>query len=205
MLYKVVPTMPRKQRKKAGRKKVRSPDQQAWAAAVGHASQTWEQLTDEQRLELRVQAGNRRMTGQRWFVKLNARRFYNGQPLLLGLPGPAPVNLPLRFRFFITNLGGRVAFKLEFLKAPIGHFTVWASRPRNRGTSREKDCPRLGSLPELEDGVSDFTELYFRKHGAFIRKHRLRLVGKRIFIRLRQELDEGPGELQGADAVVPTP
>ena len=197
--------MPHKPRKKVRRKKVRSPDQQAWAAAVGDASQAWEQLTDQERLALRVEASAQHTTGQRWFVKLNARRLFNGQPLLLNLPRRKTFSGPLRYRFVIRNLGGHFRFQVEFSKPPVHSVSVWASLPWNRGAAVCDKIPRLGPLPEPEDGVSDFTELYFRKYGAQIVRRKLKLVGKRIFIRLREERDDGPGLFHPADTVVPTP
>jgi hypothetical protein len=53
--------------------------------------------------------------------------------------------------------------------------------------------------------VSDITWIYFRKHWEYIEKNGVELVGKRIFIRLRVEL-EGWGYLsEAASAVVPPP
>ena len=53
--------------------------------------------------------------------------------------------------------------------------------------------------------LNDITQLYFQKHGEYIIWHRVQLVGKRIFVRLRQERDGAPGVCVGAQAVVPPP
>jgi hypothetical protein len=53
--------------------------------------------------------------------------------------------------------------------------------------------------------VRDITVIYFQKHGEYIVERRMTLVGKRIFIRLRVEL-EGWGNLyEAASALVPPP
>jgi hypothetical protein len=52
---------------------------------------------------------------------------------------------------------------------------------------------------------NDITQLYFQKHGEYIIQHRVQLVGKRSFVRIRQERDGAPGVCVGAQAVVPPP
>ena len=74
-----------------------------------------------------------------------------------------------------------------------------------RGVSRRPECPRLGDLPEPTGGVSNFTWLYFRKHWAYIEKQGVELVGKRIFIQLRVELEGWVKLFEVAQAVVPPP
>ena len=64
-------------------------------------------------------------------------------------------------------------------------------------------CPRLGDLPAPAGGVSDITGLYFRKHGKYIKKHGAQLVGKRIFIRARVELEGWSKLYEETSAVVP--
>jgi hypothetical protein len=108
-------------------------------------------------------------------------------------------------RFTIGNRSGRITLVLVVSRVPGVRITVWGSRPCNRGISRIPDCPRLGELPEPTGGVSDFTWHYFRKHWEYIEKNDVELVGKRIFIQLRVEL-EGWGKLcERASAVVPAP
>ena len=47
--------------------------------------------------------------------------------------------------------------------------------------------------------------LYFEKHGEYSRDHRTQSVGKRIFIRIREEVDDGPNPYAQVTAVVPPP
>jgi hypothetical protein len=52
--------------------------------------------------------------------------------------------------------------------------------------------------------VSKIAELYFMKHGEHLEQHGVRLEGKRIFIRIRQEVDGGSANLyEEVSAVVP--
>ena len=80
--------MKRNQGKEVRRRKRRSADQRAWAGAVGRVSSAWEYLSDEQRLLWNVAAKTWRISGQRYFVKINARRLWNGQELLTEPPVP---------------------------------------------------------------------------------------------------------------------
>ena len=186
--------------------KRRSAAQQEWNASVGYASQAWEYLTDEQRLTWNVAASTRRTTGQRYFVRVNAPRIRDGEALLTTLPPPEPPGpRPLLLELIITNRRGRTSLKLRFAGVPAGRYTVWGSRPCNRGLAGAPKCPRLGPLPPLVNHLCDITSLYFIKHGPYIDEHRLLLPGKRIYIRLRQEFDEGPGIYQQVRAIVPGP
>jgi hypothetical protein len=187
-------------------KKRRSTDHREWTAAVGHASGAWEYLSDEQRRLWNVAAKTWRMSGQRYFVKINARRLWNRQELLTEPPGPGRHD-PKRVlkRLVITNRRGRIVLKLKVSPVPGARYTVWGSLPCNRGVSRCYNCPRLGPLPAPAGGWSDITALYFRKHGDYIVEHEVPVVGKRIYIRVRQERDDGLALYEEVRAVVPEP
>jgi hypothetical protein len=70
----------------------RTPKQLSWRKAWGAASMAWGKLTEAQRLlwnEAARDVRSRpwmgksgRLTGQAFFVKVNARRLFDGQPLL---------------------------------------------------------------------------------------------------------------------------
>ena len=198
--------MARRQGQDGRRKRRRSTDQREWAATVGRASMAWEYLTDEQRRLWNVAANNWRMSGQRYFVKINARRIFDGQDVLTEPPGPGPRELKrVLKRFVITNRRGRIVLKLQVSPVRGARYTVWGSRPCNLGISRCFECPRLGPLPAPRDGWRDITESYFRKHGDYIVEHELPLVGKRIYIRVREERDDGPILYEEKRAVVPGP
>ena len=184
----------------------RSADQRAWNAAVGRASIAWEYLSDEQRRLWNIGAKAWRMSGQRYFVKINARRLWNGLELLTEPPAPRQYDVKrILKRLVITNRRGRIALKLEVSPVPGARYSVWGSLPCNLGISRCYNCPRLGALPPPAGGWSDITALFFRKHGAYIMEHELPVVGKRIYIRVRQERDDGPALYEEVRAVVPSP
>jgi hypothetical protein len=198
--------MARKPRKDDRPRPVRSADQREWNVAVGLASKAWETLTDEQFRTWNVAAKTRRSSGQRYFVAINAPRFRDRQEPLKVPPVPATYSgKQILKRFTIGNRGGRITLLVVVARVPGVRITVWASRPCNRGISRIPECPRLGDLPAPTGGVCHITWLYFRKHWDYIEKHGVELVGKRIFIQLRVEL-EGWGKLsEPASAVVPPP
>lgn len=205
-VVKAATTMTRKQDRAVHRKKGRSADQRQWTAAVARASRAWEDLTDEQRLVWNTEAKTRRTSGQRLFTGITARRFRDGRELQTGLPRPASYG-PTRIlkQLVITNRRGRITLKLELFSVPTARFTVWASRPCHRGLPVCDKCPRLGPLPPPHDGCSDITALYFQKHGAYIDKCGVQLAGKRIFVRIREEMDDGARLYEPAWAVVPAP
>ena len=105
---------------------------------------------------------------------------------------------PVLKRLVIRNRGDRITLKLELRRVPTVPTTVWGSRPCNRGLARPDKCPRLGWLLVSADVVIDITALYFNKQG-------MELVGKRVFIRTRQEMDDGANLFEEVQAVIPPP
>jgi hypothetical protein len=105
----------------------------------------------------------------------------------------------------IRNRGGRLTLELEFWRKPDGPRTVWASLPCNLGQKKPTSCPRLGWIPATQGRWCNITRLYLDKHGAQIKERGLQLVGKRIFVRLRLEVDEGVALFEQAKAKVPKP
>jgi hypothetical protein len=187
-------------------RKGRSKAQREWASALGRASAAWEYLSDEQRQLWNVAAKAWRMTGQRYFVKVNARRVFDGQAVLTEPPRQRGCELKrVLKRLVITNRRGRVELKVQVSPARGARYTVWGSLPCNLGRSRWVKCPQLGPLPAPKGGWSEITALYFRKHGNYIVEHELPLVGKRIYIRVREERDDGPSLYEEKRAVVPEP
>ena len=94
---------------------------------------------------------------------------------------------------------------LHLYRLPVGRWTVWGALPCNRGLEKPDKCPRLGWLPLTKGCVIQITALYFQKHAQTIWNRKLPLLGKRIFIRLRQEMDEGAALFEQVSAVVPGP
>jgi len=137
---------------------------------------------------------------------VNLRRRLRGQAVT-----PTPLQSkpcdprPLLKGLDIRNRGGRITLELELRRAPDGLLTVWGSLPCNLGRKQPRECPRLGVLPPRQGKWCDITKLYFSKHGDYIKRHGLPLNGKRIFIRVRQEVDEGKPLYEQVKAAVPPP
>ena len=112
---------------------------------------------------------------------------------------PKPVLKRLRIR----NRGRRITLVLELHRAPTEPMTIRGSRPCNRGSARPDKCPRLGWLPARANRQHDITDLYFKKRRDYLIRNRVRMVGKRFFIRLRHERDEGANLYEQVNAVVP--
>ena len=110
---------------------------------------------------------------------------------------------PILKRLDIRNRGGWITLHLELRHEPTTPMTVWGARPCNRGVERPAICSRLGWLPAPRDGTIDITEQYFQEHGEYIRNHGVRLARKRIFIRIRREVDGEAVLFEEVNAVVP--
>jgi hypothetical protein len=176
-------------------------------AAMIEVMRAWEALLDEERLAWNLEGESRRMYGVNYFKKVNLRRLLRGEELATVPPQSEPYDgRRVLKRLRLGNRGGRITMDLEFGRVPTGPFTVWGSRPCNRGAARPDKCPRLGWLPPPKNGVSKIADLYFMKHGEYLEQHGVRLEGKRIFIRIRQEVDGGSANLyEEVSAVVPEP
>jgi len=184
--------------------KHRSPEQQQGPAAMVQVMHAWEGLTDQEYLTWRVTAKSRRREGINLFKSVNLRRLLRGEELVRLPPGPRPVNpAAVLKRLIILNQYGRITLKLELRRAPTEPMTLWGSRPCNRGAAKPDKCPRLGWLKTRSKRPYDITQLYFRKHREYLIKNYVKLVGKRIFIRLRHERDEGAQFYEQVQAVVP--
>lgn len=175
-------------------------------AAMAHVMQAWEALDDLQRLVWETYGSNRRRKGIDCFKQINLRRLGRGDAPATEPPGSKLHDTrPLLKALDIRNRDGRIALKLQLWRAPDSPRTVWASLPCNRGRQKPHGCPRLGWLPAPRGRWCDITDLYFRKHGQPIFARGLPMVGKRIFVRLRIEDDDGATLYEQAKAVVPLP
>jgi len=184
----------------------RSDAQREGSAAVPQVMQAWEALGDEARLEWDVQGSNRRMKGVNYFKMVNLRRLRRGEELARVPPPSKPRDGgPILKGLRIRNRHARIRLYLELHRLPDAPRTVWGSLPSNLGLKQPHACPRLGWLPHSRSRRIEITGLYFAKHGESIRRQGLQFVGKRIFIRLRQELDEGVPLYEQVKAVVPQP
>jgi hypothetical protein len=198
--------MARKPRKEARRRTVRSADQREWNRCVALASRAWEALADEQRLAWNTAGKRRRISGHSYFTGINAPRIRDGLPVLTEVPTPvASSGKAILKGFVLSNWRGQITLKLEVSPPPSVRVTVWASRPRNQGVSFNAKCPRLGELPQPAGGMSDITAPYFEKHGEYIEARGMELVGKRIFVRVREESGVGSALFEEKNAVVSPP
>jgi len=199
--------MARKRGKAARGANARSAEQQFGSAVFTRVMKAWEELTDEEHLAWHVEAKDHRTTGVNYFRSVNLRRLRRGEELARVPAPPKSFNAkPLLKGLHIINRGGRIRLMLAVSRAPTEPTTIWGSRPCNRGWAKPDKCPRLGWFPPSRGGrLTEITALYFNKHGDYIREHRVPLVGKRIFIRARQELDSGAPLYEQVAAVVPPP
>jgi hypothetical protein len=168
--------------------------------------QAWEALDDQERLAWDVRGSTRRMKGINYFKQVNLRRLRRGEELTRVPPLFKPYDArPLLKGLDIRNRGGRITLELQLWRVPDSPRTVWGSLRSNLGLKQPHKCPRLGWLPAPQGRWSEITKLYFKKHGEYIQQHGLQLVGKRIFIRTRPEVDDGPNLYEQVKAVVPKP
>jgi hypothetical protein len=175
-------------------------------AAVGEVMRAWEGLSDAQRLAWDLHGSERRMKGVSCFKMVNLRRRLRGQAISVNPAQAKPCDAkPLLKGLDIRNRGGRITLELELRRAPEGLVTVWGSLPCNRGRKQPRNCPRLGVLPPRQGKWCNITTLYFNKHGDSIKRHDLPMIGKRIFIRVRREVDEGKPLYEQVKEVVPRP
>ena len=184
----------------------RSAEQRRASAAVPAVMAAWEDLTDQERLPWESSSSLRRMSAVSYFKMVNMRRLLRGEEMIRVPPLSKPYDpRPLLKGLDIRNRDGRITLELELTRAPDTPRTVWASRPCNRGVKKPDKCPWLGWLPVSRGRWREITALYFKKHGEYIKDQGLELVGKRIFVRLRQETDDGANLYEQVRAVVPKP
>jgi hypothetical protein len=184
----------------------RSAAQVAGSAALVQVMKAWDELTDLEFLTWNVAAKLRRMKGVNYFKMVNLRRVRRGESLVRLPPESKPRDpRPLIKRFIIRNQHGRITLKLQLRREPTTPTTVWASRPYNRGALKPDKCPCLGWLPPARARMCEITKDYFGKHGEHLAKHNVQIVGKRIFVRVRQEVDEGASFYEEVHATVPLP
>ena len=175
-------------------------------AAMTQVMKAWDQLTEEEYLTWRVAAKERRREGVNYFKSVNLRRLLRGDELAR-LPPPSEAFNAQRVLkgLKIRNWSGQITIELLLRRVLDQPMTVWASRPCNRGAGGPGKCPRLGWLQPRATLVRDITKLYFQKHRSYLIANQVQIVGKRIFVRLRYERDEGANLYEQVEAVVPPP
>ena len=131
-----------------------------------------------------------------YFFKVNNPRAGFGRGVLMDPPARAQFGRNPVGRLIITNIGGRIALKLEVSGRLAADIMVFGAKPCRRTVLKCFKCPRIGPLPDPVGGVSDITRQYVKKHGK-------PAAGQRVFIRTRQYLDCGHDEFRETSAVVP--
>jgi hypothetical protein len=190
---------------KRGKKKRPSAAQLHSQSTFGNASYGWEDRTEEERIAWRTagtqertrsKGRTRRLSGQKYYVKINGTRAFIGLPPLplppkRSKPRPNPVG-----RLSIIKVGGRIALQLSVPSAPAEYTKVLGSPPQNAGRRFCADFRYLGLLPAPKGGVSDITEQYVKKFGN-------PPPGSRVFIQTRQQVDGQQDLPVQTDALVP--
>jgi hypothetical protein len=98
--------------------------------------------------------------------------------------------------FTIANDKWDFAMELTLARAPTEEIMLWASPPCNPGKRRNWDYRVLGLLPTPVEGANNFRRLYVKRFGV-------PPVGKRVFVRVRQQTNGWRGAPWEGSAVVP--
>ena len=180
-------------------RKRRSAEQRTASADFTQVVKAWESLTDQQRLNWRIEGETRGVSGYNYFIKVNMRRRRDGQEPAALPPLDTPYLENPVGQLVITNRRGRIKLELEVSRTPAGRIVVFASPACNRGLSRyNKWYCRLGWLPAPRDGRSNITQMYVARFGK-------PPVGKRLFIRTLVRLEGRPEFPKETHGVVPAP
>jgi hypothetical protein len=184
----------------------RSAEQQQAPLAMKHVMRVWDELTEEEYLAWRVAANSRRTKAISYFKMVNLRRLLREEHLTRLPPASKAFDcMPVLKGLRIRNQLGRLTLTLDLHRPLTEPMTLWGARPCNRGAAKPDKCPRLGWVSPGKSLHRDISQLYFKKHRAYLIQHRVPLVGKRIFIRLRREQDEGAQLYEQVQATVPPP
>jgi hypothetical protein len=178
-----------------------------WRGAWGRAAKAWRDwLTEEERQVWNV-AGKKQLsraragqagplTGQLFFQRLNAPRLCIGREMMR-CPSQRPVFAPSPVELSIRRGPGGLRIELRVCGPVAGDIMVFATGPCSARWTKCRKPVYLGLLPEPVDGVCDITELYVARLGE-------PEAGKRVFIRMRQQVDGWEGPNSDTSQVVPT-
>lgn len=186
----------------------RTPAQLDRRKAMGRARFLWSTLTDDQRAAWKARARGSRteprmnqsgaLSGYLLFVRTNCNLALVGAPMVLDPPAAARFGRnPVR-QFIITNTNRAIALQLSVSGKPAQYILVLGTKPRSAGVSYVDHFAILGVLPEPDQGVSDFTNLYVAKYGK-------PPVGSRVFIQTVQLINGWQDLPEQFSAIVPAP
>ena len=170
----------------------RTPIQLERRALLARIAARWRTLTDEQRalwIAIAREVLSRSRTGQsgaltgcQLFTKINFNLAIVREEQVTEPPARPRFRKNPVGALMITNTRGKIALKLKVSGTPAQTIIVLGYPPVSAGVSFARDFTILGLLPVPVGGVSDITELYVARYGV-------PLVGKRLLIRTRQQID----------------
>jgi hypothetical protein len=186
----------------------KTPAQLRSRSTLGQIAPCWRGLTDEQRiawteggrkLHSRPRLGQSGpLTGCQFFTMLNCNLASIGLERIV-LPterttfSANPVDM-----LVITNTGGEIDFKLVVRSTPVPYTIVLGTAPCSAGISYATHFVILGLLSAPEAGFSNIRKLYVDMFGV-------PPVGKRVFIRTRQQINGWEDLPKQTTAIVPAP
>jgi hypothetical protein len=138
------------------------------------------------------------LTGCQFYTMLNCNLASIGLPQVV-LPterphfGANPVG-----QLVVTNIGGDIDLRLPVRGIPTPYIIVPGTAPCSAGISFASHFVILGFLPAPKAGFSSIRKLYVDRFGV-------PPVGKRIFIRTRQQIDGWEDWPKQTTAIVPAP
>jgi hypothetical protein len=162
--------------------------------AMRTVAEAWNRLTDEQRDRWYVTGPNvpsrkvlgkaGKLDGRGFFCKVNLPRARLGLELLLDPPARAEPGPNPAVAFTISNDQWDIALELTLARAPTQEveLVVWASPPCNAGKRRNWDYRLVGLLRAPVEGVNNIRKMYVKRFGV-------PPVGKRVFVRVQQQVD----------------
>jgi hypothetical protein len=184
----------------------KTPRQLRSRSTLGHVAPRWRRLTDDQRTAWT--AGGRKihsrprlgqsgpLTGCQFFTMLNCNLASIGlERIVLPTERPTFSANPVD-KLVITNTGGDIDLKLAVRGTPVPYSIVLGTAPCSAGISYATHFVILGLLPAPEAGFSNIRKLYVDVFGV-------PPVGKRVFIRTRQQIDGWEGLPKQTTAIVP--
>ncbi len=193
-------------RKKGHPKRRLTPAKRRSEASMRTAADVWEHLTDEQRQAWDVAGANTpsrkvfgktgHLSGHEFCSKINNSRTAIGLEPLESPPPQATFGRSPVAGFTISNDRNGLALKLILARAATEEIKVYGSPPFNQGRRRNWDYRVLGALADGAQGANDITQLYVMRFGE-------PPIGKRIFIRSRQQINGWQGPPSDFTAVVP--
>jgi len=152
-----------------------------WSALSQEQRNAWTAAAKQHQSKARLgQSGP--LTGFQLYAKINCSLLIIGSSAVLVPPAtPAFPVLPVT-GLTITNTGGAIALKLTTTDAPADGTMLWAAPPCSQGRDVAPDAVYLGPLDTPANGAVDITAAYTAKYGT-------PPVGKKVFVRVNQNVD----------------